>query len=342
MYCPTCASAGLVSRSHVIDTRLADEGRIYNRKRECDLDSTHVFQTQEALRPVSIEQVFVRGESHRRIIGKFSTARLVEDVRTAVLRRLPETELAQVAEDVVRRLDERLPSIAQPLSPDEAARFSPGRLGASILDVEIMREVEERLRQASDRSVHVLYALGARGRVTLTQRQGLKDATAFLAWLYGEEAGYQDLVQPIPSVRPRPIERWWPGLQVAEPKTVLKKSGRPAKTFGRAQFVNSIRMALVGRERAGRRAELIAEWVLGQVAGQDVVLSTQLSAAVTMALRRTDDIAYLRWTIVAKGYTSVRQVADEARALIAYPSPLLQFDPEFERRSGGVLSVPLE
>jgi len=312
-----------------VDTRHDQTARVITRRRECKTDPTHVFHTQEAARAATIGQTFVRRASDGVVTGKFSLALLVRDLRTAVLGRLPEAELAAIANDVSVHLAELLSEISLPLSPAEQAKHSPGRYGVSILDTEVMEVAEDRLRHASDRSAHILYALGVRGRVDVPQRGGLKDATALLTWIYSDGA-YPDLRQAIPESRPRAIERWWPSVHVAVPSTVVKKSGAH-RVFGKEQFVNSIHMAMIGRHRADETSKLVGERALEAFAGQRVVLSTQLSSEVTRALRQYDDIAYLRWVTVAKGYTSVRQVAFEAVDLVSHPSTRLIFDPTVKR-----------
>lgn len=108
-------------------------------------------------------------------------------------------------------------------------------------------------------------------------------------------------------------------------RSMIKRSG-DIRAFGTDQFVNSIGMALVGRHELKVRAALVAAWVLMTLGGQRRVLTSQLSAAVTATLRRVDDIAYLRWATIAKKFTSVREIANEAHDLVVAPSVRLVFD----------------
>lgn len=324
MYCPSCGADGVISDSNIIDTRLAVDGRSTTRRRVCKANEEHKFHTTESLRHEDLKDTFVRRASDKQITERYSATRLRRDLRTAVLGRLPDEEINQIIADIEGDLQERLAGLVQPLSVEEREHLSSGSYAAAIVDTDIRQATELRLRQASDRSVHVLYALGIRGRVDTPGRAGLRNAQGFLEWLYSPGA-YSDLKRAIPSQPARPLDRWWPDVVTPHPTHVIKKSGE-ARAFGLQQFTNSIEMALVGRHRPVDNAQLVAAWVLAHLAGQRKVLSAQLSAGVTSTLRRVDDIAYLRWATVAKNFQSVREIADEAHDLVVRPSPRLVFD----------------
>jgi transcriptional regulator NrdR family protein len=68
-------------------------------------------------------------------------------------------------------------------------------------------------------------------------------------------------------------------------------------------------------------SELVAKRVLAELAGQRVVLSSQLGVGALTALRQTDDIAYLQWATVMKKIRTVTAFTNNALGLISDPSP---------------------
>jgi transcriptional regulator NrdR family protein len=113
-------------------------------------------------------------------------------------------------------------------------------------------------------------------------------------------------------------------------------TGVPYEPYIDGKFLGAIRSTLAGRELHTETAENVRDWVLWSLVGQDVVLTSQLGAAVADCLRRLDDIAYLRWVIVAKELR-VKAIHREASNLIDFPSPGLVFKP-----SSGTPARPLD
>lgn len=104
-------------------------------------------------------------------------------------------------------------------------------------------------------------------------------------------------------------------------------AGVPYEPFVPDKFLAAVRGALGGRRMGDDEARNVCDWVLWDLVGQEVVLSSQLGAGVAQCLRRLDDIAYLRWVIVAKELR-VTGIHREAVGLIEHPSPALSFNPE--------------
>lgn len=184
--------------------------------------------------------------------------------------------------------------------------------------------MEARLRSGKNRMLHVLYALSIRGRTDHEGRSGWATASDVLGWLFEQ---YEHLKVDLPDPVGRPTDRWYYSRLAPTPRLVIKRDG-PPRRFARHQFVASIRRAMLGRPNAREQTECIAEWVLWHIAGPEEVLSSQLMVGVLDCLRRVDDIAYLRWVSIAKGFDSATRFRDEAFALVADPSPRLVFDPE--------------
>jgi hypothetical protein len=72
----------------------------------------------------------------------------------------------------------------------------------------------------------------------------------------------------------------------------------------------------------------MAEFVLSHVEGQKTVKSAQLATFAMQVLRRTDQLSYLRFAFIQKGYRHVRECVPEIIGLMRYPSPQLEFLPK--------------
>ncbi|MCI0157276.1 hypothetical protein KNO15_11275 [Leifsonia shinshuensis] len=229
---------------------------------------------------------------------------------------------------------ERISELGDPLNARERAEHEAAAGAVAVWDVIVMEEVERSLNDTSTRIPHVLYALGVRGQINLAHRPdeyaGFADATAFLSWLFAEH-NYARLSRALPPVQTQREETWWSPTNLLYPETVIKKSGE-RRPFDFEQFQKSIARAMRGRARWVTESKALANWVMVQLEGQRVVASAQLSAVTTMALRRADDIAYLRWAIATKGLTSISEIADEAEDLIVHPSVRLRFAKEGQPR----------
>jgi transcriptional regulator NrdR family protein len=174
MDCPACASRGEHSRLIVRDTRTAADHPRVVRRRVCEHDAGHVLETVENPIALSLEHVVVRRSGDRRAMDLFSRTRLFDDIKTGVLKRLSDEEVAALANDVHRYLTEHLDELVEPIDSAEAGRFDGVR--GSIDDNAIREAVEFRLRGGSDRVAHVLFTLSFRGRVDVPTRTGFRDA----------------------------------------------------------------------------------------------------------------------------------------------------------------------
>lgn len=325
MFCPMCLQEGRKSDTRVEDSKAANKRPIVLRKRYCLGDTRHTFRTEEIVRKPTLDDTFVRASSDHHIVGQFSASLLRDDIASGVLKRLSDQEIESVTSDVMARLSEDLPDIAEVLSPQEIEQYKPAAIASSISDYDIRIRVESRLRLISDRVAHVLYVLSFRGRVDVPRpsRSGFRNAGDFLAWFYSEEA-YSDLAEAIPLQADRAVEEWWPPRTPHHPEAVIKANGA-VKQFGFEQFRKSLLLALHGRHQAKQASHLLAQLVLFRLEGQATVRSSQLASEAMAALRMHDDIAYLRYAGIAKGYRSIRDFKAEAVALLVRPSPRIVF-----------------
>jgi transcriptional regulator NrdR family protein len=321
MKCPICDGSTGVTKTRPRD----GETKVW-RRRECEANPDHKFETLERWMPPSFDKVGIRQSGDGQLSGEaFSRERLERDLAQAILRkpgRATDELVRRTADNVVRRLQFQLQDVAQPLSGRER-RAHPG-LEAAITDAVIADEVENVLHRHRDDMPRVLYALSIRGRQDRPHREGWNSAEDVLRWIY---TAYPELAEDLPAFAPSPAAfAWLPTAATSRPKRVLKRS-RPngSQPFRYPQFAASIRRAMLGRNEAEARSGFVAEWVLSRLQGQQVVQSAQLGAGVLEALRRIDDVAYLRWTVLFKRFTDVSDLVEEALSLIAEPSPRLEF-----------------
>lgn len=321
--CPKCGQESQVEKN-------LGRGR---RRRRCTACALR-FDTVE--RPVAREglgQVLISSDPTRPP-SPFSTQRLREDLSRAVLRLLSPAQIDRISGQVTRELEQSLPEHARDLTDEEQAAFPDHTLAISDL---VIRDHIERALRPRERMAHVMYALATRGRENVRRRRGFADAQAVLDWLY--EPGNYPTLRPAspPTASHEAIEDFWtPPSAAIRPQIVIKRargdtkerSERATPRFSFETFTGSIEKALAGRTRSEFRAEMIAEWVLWGLMGQRAVLTSQLSVGVMDALRRVDDVAYLRWAVVAKNIPSVAEFHEEALELIHHPSPRLRFDPD--------------
>ena len=333
LQCPTCRALGVASGTEVSYTRTSSDHTRITRQRRCLTVPDHVFLTDERLRTMTMDRLWVRQTGNQRL-SRFSLARLGQELQRDTLGLLEADDIHRIVEDVERALAEQLEMLASPLTADELEATQADTAATCIDDVDIVVEVERRLSQEEKlRAAHVTYSLGRRGQLTIRRKrpgfEGFKTAADFLEWLCAPE-NYPNLGRRPLEPKKRPIEAWWPSA-LARPAVVVKKNGE-RREFNFAQFKKSIGNAMRGRPHWGQEHELVAEFVLAQLAGQRQIHSTQLSSGVTAALRRVDDIAYLRWVTVSKRLGSVSHIADEAEDLLLAPSPKLTFDQQYMLR----------
>ncbi|WP_460530370.1 hypothetical protein [Humibacter ginsengiterrae] len=334
LQCPTCRASGVDSGTEVSYTRTSIDHTRITRQRRCLTDPAHVFLTDERLRVMTMDRLWVRQTGGQRL-SPFSLARLGQELQRDTLGLLGAEDIHKVVEDVVRALSEQLEVLASPLTSEELEANKADAGSAYVDDVDIVVEVERRLSQEEKlRTAHVTYSLGRRGQLTVQRKrpgfEGFKTAADFLEWLCAPE-NYPNLSRRQLEPKKRPVEVWWPSLAI-RPAVVVKKSGE-RRDFNFVQFKKSIANAMRGRPHWGQNHELVAEFALAQLAGQRQVHSTQLSSGVTAALRRIDDIAYLRWVTVSKRLSTVSHIADEAEDLLLSPSPKLTFDQQYMVRN---------
>lgn len=315
MDCPDCASHGRKSRLTVRDTRQDPHRLRITRRRVCDHNGDHIYETVEQPGDARIDQLGVRRASDGRVTGRFSRQVLARGVADGVLKRLPDSRVQAVVDDVYATLQERVHVLYRDVSDDDS------QFNGAIDEDDIIDTVEARLRHESHETVYALYVLSTRrGRPT-------RNAFGFLNWL-AENAGRPDVAQGLPAAAHRPSDRWYPsGPPPTVPVTVIKRRDGDHQPFNEARFAESVRQVFQGRNDPDVRSSLVAQWVLWGLAGQETVLSAQLAIGVMHCLRRVDDIAYLRWASVAKNIDLMGDLVSEAEALLRYPSPRLIFDP---------------
>ncbi|MDV8003190.1 hypothetical protein, partial [Rhodococcus sp. IEGM 1408] len=284
------------------------------RQRVCKGEGEHRIWSREEFEGWRLRDARVRRTSDRKVATAFDQARLLRDLAESTLGKLSLDQSRDVVTNVVVGLQSRIAN-----GEVERVEIAPGS-GVSVLvldDSTIRDEVEKQLLSAGHSIAHILYALTFRGRSD--HGAGWNSAEDVLAWLYSEPVYPQ--LRGATAVRPSVHEsKWAPRPHGKDPDRVVKASRgdrRPqVETFDLAQFQRSIQTVMVGRPQARHRAEYISWYVLRPLHGQSMVTSAQLGVGVEGALRRIDDIAYLRWVTAMKDMWTVEQFHDEARGLI--------------------------
>lgn len=335
--CPTCDAPSAVKTGGV-GHRLAN-GEL-PRRRVCNGPSAHEFTTFERRQETSLERILIR-ESGGQRLRPFDRVRLAADLNRYLLGTLSNQEQQAVVSAAVDDITYRLEQIVRPLSDAERKQQAKHDYTHYIWDRHVRAAVGRTLKsfggEASGeagsryRVSHVLYALATFGALQYRADgwHSASDVVAFLEEEYPSHNAYRPSTEP----RSRPEQRWWaPSVPLpTTPTTVIKKGVSELghelreRPFDWTRFERSVRNALAGRPHPDQTADQVVRWTLWQLVGQRVVLSTQLAAAVADCLRRLDDVAYLRWTTIAKRLT-VTRIRDEAISLIEYPSPRLIFN----------------
>lgn len=344
--CPMCEADTKVDGS-----RDAHGG--VRRRRVCKRDASHRFFSLEKLEGWRLDDIAIRQSGGTRFQGwLFDKERLFRDVEAGVIRLLSDAEIREVVRGIVEQLRDDLPDRAKPITDEiwdrrELNRSPHMRPQAYIWDTEVREVVENQLSLSKNRVPHLLYAMSFRGR-PVAHRKGWQGAEDVLIWLSEK---YPDLVQreEIPTHRPATVTWKWRPTEPApdrRPKYVLKAGRLIATTsdgsrvteedlevragrlvaFDKKRFIESIRLALLGRGKPRWMADAVAWWVLTDLQGQERVHSAQLAIGVLDCLRRIDDIAYLRWAAHVKSFPQVRNFKSEALGLITHPSDQLKFD----------------
>lgn len=331
MQCHVCGA-----NTRVIKTREIAAGTVITRRRTCDASPPHSFTTQESMPSVSLDQVKVRQSGDGKLhAGVFQRSKIYDSATEGALERLTAEQIDAAIDEGTADLQRQLPTLLKPfLEHDHHDKVARGW----IWDGNVTDAMEAALERR-DRMAAVLYALVARGRHDREGRTGWRDASGVLEWLPTRFPHVDTRVAP---GRAMPTQRWYPPADPPRPTAVIKRfsnegDARLTPLYDHQIFLESIQKALAGRVTAKTASEaarsvetqsaLIADWVLWGVAGQPVVLTSQLATGVLDALRRFDDVAYLNWVCVAKRISTVTEFAAEVRSLIEHPSPRLKFDP---------------
>ena len=84
LQCPTCRSSGIDSGTEVSYTRTSTDHTRITRQRRCLTNPEHLFHTDERLRAMSMERLWVRRTGSQRL-SPFSLARLARELQRDTL-----------------------------------------------------------------------------------------------------------------------------------------------------------------------------------------------------------------------------------------------------------------
>ncbi len=270
-----CPSCGSARKAHVKETRQASDGGI-RRRRQCS-DCNADFETLEH---VSGDRMSVRKSN--------GTEELFEraKVRKGIIK-------AAVREHHADRLTELTESITQ-----DARRSAQ----SDVIDSETLATIVLEHLKEFDPVTHVRYALTQLGRQDQVsgRQRGWKGLRDFRRWLV---AAYPQL------------EHFHPRAKLSY---VVKRDDR-REPYDRQKLERAVGVASKGRGSSDRTvhdlATNIAEWVEQALSGQTIVTSGQLAAEVLRALRKSDQIAAIRFASTAKRFVSVEDYETEALGL---------------------------
>lgn len=228
------------------------------------------------------------------------------------------------------------------------------RLSSSMVHEAVVRVIRDEAknpgvtqqRRRDFRRAHVMWVL-ARGTGAAGPFEGASQVLTWLEAEYGREADRTGSGFTVERHYHRVVTETWHPLRsdaAPEPKWIvfLLRSEVPLADgdagpqtqfehrrlpYERDRLLTSVRHALAGRNDHYRTAQLVVQWTLWSLGGQNVVRSADLASQVTQCLRRVDEVAYMRWCIRVKDL-DVHDVWQEALGLLAWPHPRLQFAPE--------------
>lgn len=305
--CPRCGSTTLVQRTQKSTT-------VIRRVRVCKGKERHAFETAEA---IPHEERLVR-KSNQTFVRFDVKGRLERSIALASAGTLKPEQISAVAERVMLRIttpdNDPIPTLA---------------IGDAVLDELTIDHVPSALRYAT---------------VFLTSREQIDTPLDLLSRIYQRIPTIQGArgvppeghVSPVAEklASPTPVTSAPP----QRPTRVVKRgrAGRPVR-WEEDFYIHKL---WSGVERATRhlertvKSDLGQQWgadpsltaavvafVLRELGGQRTVTSAQFSASVMSVLRSVCPLGYLRFAVVAKGYTLVGQFLDELEDLVAHPSP---------------------
>lgn len=288
--CPQCGAATKV-------TRTTPNQNSIERSRVCE--NKHQFVTTEGPPDKGIQVLRSSGK-----IEPFNRRFALErSIRVASANSLPDDSIARLADDVVRRL---YPSSEGPISTE--------RIGDETLQSLALRSPAAAIRYAA---------------TFLTERGRISTVSEFVKWL----------IDNVPAVERRAMEAKaeYDAVGPSRPQQVIKKSreswnSAPPEDFSIQKLFWGLRVTTVGltpeswQKRHGADSHeyfvgALTAWVLEQNHGQHMVTTGQLGAACLRVLRSECPLGYLRFTTVAKGYESIKDLLKEMYALMEQPSP---------------------
>ncbi|MGC5225073.1 hypothetical protein ACPW96_21100 [Micromonospora sp. DT81.3] len=350
MSCPRCGKKTRITRSS--EPTLGT----FERERKCP--DGHTFRTFEEVRTATLKEVGVRAGGDGAAlptVHPLSPARLQEELARAAffsgvgdqleIREITTEAVARILRGEGIRLQiadrEEILAVRRSLRQvHPSVRFTVR--DTDIIDlIDSVMEDHERLRMP-----RVLYALVFAGRNDREGRKGWDRAEQFLVWLH---KSFQTLDQDIPLRVATPRALFWRIGTIAPdsyPSRVIKRrfsskrGPAPSRNdsriadFNFPQYERSVQRFLFARQDAARKAEGVIDFVLTSLAGQDVVTTSQLAFGTLAALRRVDEIAYLRAASTTKRFLDVSSVRDEAVGLLRHPSPRLEFRTKEEWQAG--------
>jgi transcriptional repressor NrdR len=238
-------------------------------------DCAHNFVTVERLSETGLFVEKADGD-----VVAFSREALRTGIERAVVRRYDESRLEKLVDDIIadvyRQVEGPIPS---------------REIGASVL---------RHLRQFDEVS-HIRFALVHTGRQDRTDKtqSGWSHANHVRHWLVGE----------------------YPQLQYFRPPAglseVIKRDGR-RMPFVKAKLERNIEHSAKGqgsRDEVAVFAASVADEIERELGSQPFVTTGQISAEVMRALRHRNDIAYLRYASLVKGFRAPEDYEAEAVAL---------------------------
>jgi transcriptional regulator NrdR family protein len=320
MKCPFCNA-----ETEVVKTTYPKEETV-RRQRRCRRHSGHVFYTAERREGQKITSMAVERSVDQVPVGRFDEAHLRRDLKIAIPGLFTEHKLGEIVKDVVAHLQH----VARPKPLKKAAQGRYGGALQSIRDTEIRDAVETVLKREKNRMPILLYALSTRGRNDQRGRAGWTTALDVLEWMFSDVmwANIRPADWETGTLAIRPEPREW---VLSEPKTlpliVVKRLTKREVPFERERFKRGIETALHGRANAAENGQGVEKIVLCSLAGQTRVTSAQLSAGILESLRGVDEIAYLRWAVIAKNIVKAQTFRDEALSLLQHPPSPLTFCP---------------